>query len=221
MARVPLKHRVEEPLIASAVSKQFGKQRRAVLAEIRKDVPQMDDLFWEEHRESMIAALTPILIGIYDRSVRVTLSAKQELIGELATRAIRWAKQYAGELVRGLTNTTQRAVREAVATFISTPGMTVQDLRDMLSFTFSPARAQMIAATETTRAFYEGGKEAAEELRRLGFDPVGVWETARDERVCPICAPLDGLRENPSGGWGPNSERPPAHPNCRCGIGYE
>lgn len=37
------------------------------------------------------------------------------------------------------------------------------------------------------------------------------WITARDERVCPICRPMDGkvtlLDTN---------DRPPAHPNCRC-----
>lgn len=222
MARVPLVRRVEEALFAKVVSKHLSKQRRAVLAEIRKDVPQMDELFWEQHREAMIADLTPILVDIYDKSVGVTVGQiKQEFIGELATRAVRWARQYAGELVRGLTNTTQRAVREAVATFISTPGMTFTDLKDMLSQTFSPGRAEMIAVTETTRAFYEGGKEAVEEIRRVGFDMVGIWRTAVDDRVCPICSPLEGLQENPSGGFGPQNLTPPAHPRCRCDIAYE
>jgi hypothetical protein len=38
-----------------------------------------------------------------------------------------------------------------------------------------------------------------------------VWRTAADERVCPVCGPLDGM-EWPSD-VGP---QPPAHPNCRC-----
>ena len=38
-----------------------------------------------------------------------------------------------------------------------------------------------------------------------------VWRTAADERVCPVCGPLDG-QEWP-GDAGP---QPPAHPNCRC-----
>lgn len=38
-----------------------------------------------------------------------------------------------------------------------------------------------------------------------------VWRTAADERVCPVCGPLDG-QEWPSDA-GP---MPPAHPNCRC-----
>ena len=37
------------------------------------------------------------------------------------------------------------------------------------------------------------------------------WATAEDERVCPECAPLDGLV------W-PDGEgsAPPLHPSCRC-----
>jgi len=42
--------------------------------------------------------------------------------------------------------------------------------------------------------------------------------TAEDEKVCPVCAPLDGKIKK-DGGWmskGTLIERPPAHPNCRC-----
>lgn len=52
----------------------------------------------------------------------------------------------------------------------------------------------------------------------VGDGLVPIWTTARDDRVCPICGPLDGRRYEiwretfPSG--------PPAHPNCRCGLIY-
>lgn len=39
------------------------------------------------------------------------------------------------------------------------------------------------------------------------------WLTARDERVCPICAPRDGKRYTLDT-W----ERPPIHPQCRCSL---
>lgn len=39
------------------------------------------------------------------------------------------------------------------------------------------------------------------------------WLTARDERVCPICAPRDGKRYTLDT-W----ERPPIHPQCRCTL---
>ena len=218
MARISLVRRIEEARFSKAISGELNKQRIAVLKEVSKDLPQMDALFWEEHRESMIAAIVPILVEIYDKSVGAVLTIKQELIGDLASRAIRWARAYAGDLVRGITRTTQRAVREAVATFISTPGLTVRDLREMLSTTFGSSRAQTIAVTEFTRAHFEGTREAAEEIRKVGFEMVGIWRTAVDDRVCPICGPLEGVREV-GGTWG--GYRPPAHPNCRCDIAYE
>lgn len=226
MARISLVRRIEEPQFAKIIAKELNKQRKAVLAEVKKDLPQMDELFWEEHRESMTAAIIPTLVGIYDRAVGTTLGntpMKQEPIGDLASRAVRWARQYAGELTRGITRTTQRVVRDSVATFISTPGMTTGDLTDMLSTTFGAARAQTIAVTEFTRAHFEGTREAADEARRVGFQMVGIWLTAADELVCPICAPLEGVKET-SGTWiHPDGEayRPPAHPNCRCDIAYE
>lgn len=221
MARISLVRRIEEPQFAKIIAKELNKQRIAVIKEVNKDLPQLDALFWEEQRESMIAAVMPPLIGIYDRSVGAVLSLtpmKQGLIGNLASRAVRWAKQYAGELVRGITRTTQRTVRDAVADFISTPGLTVSDLKDMLSTTFGASRARTIAVTEFTRAHFEGTREAAEEIRKVGFEMIGIWRTAVDDRVCPICAPLEGVREV-GGTW--SGYQPPAHPNCRCDIAYE
>jgi len=43
------------------------------------------------------------------------------------------------------------------------------------------------------------------------------WVTSRDERVCPICRPLDGKVVNINAGFG-NVRYPPAHINCRCFV---
>lgn len=49
-------------------------------------------------------------------------------------------------------------------------------------------------------------------LRRL-LRPIVYtrWVTARDERVCPECGPLDGLVWEATAG-----PSPPLHVNCRC-----
>jgi SPP1 gp7 family putative phage head morphogenesis protein len=68
-------------------------------------------------------------------------------------------------------------------------------------------RMELIARTEVLRAHNQG---------RIKFhDQVGIkrleWMTMLDERVCPVCGPLDGqvfeTRKFPP---------QPAHPNCRC-----
>ena len=54
-------------------------------------------------------------------------------------------------------------------------------------------RATLIARTEIIRAHAEGQLDAFE---RLGVEKVGVaveWSTAGDDRVCPLCQPLEGI----------------------------
>ena len=226
MARISLIRQIEEPRFARVIAKQFNLQRRAVLEEVKKDMPQIDDLFWEEHSNNLISAILPMLIGIYDRAAARTIGQtpmKQDLIGAIASRAARWARRYAGELIPGLMRNTRDTVREALVSFVSTPGMLIRDFADMLDPIFGTNRAMTIAVTEFTRAHFEGQAALAEEVGRVGFQMIGIWLTANDERVCQICGPLNGTRESNVGSrqWGPDNISPPAHPNCRCDIGYE
>jgi hypothetical protein len=95
--------------------------------------------------------------------------------------------------------------------------LTMGDLRNMLSQTFGPVRADMISATEVTRAAVQGELAFIEELRKEGVVLVARWQTNADELVCPICTPLNGTLDwanlYPSG--------PPAHVRCRCWINHE
>ena len=86
-------------------------------------------------------------------------------------------------------------------------------LIDSLAPAFGTQRASLIASTEVTRAFAEAN--------RIAYDESGVvtayqWQTAADERVCPICGPLHGKQAQKGQRF--NGLFPPAHPNCRCWI---
>lgn len=73
-------------------------------------------------------------------------------------------------------------------------------------------RAETIARTEIVRAHAEGQLEALEDL---GVEEVGVtveWDTAGDYKVCPLCAPLQGVVLKLSEAKG----MIPRHPSCRC-----
>lgn len=75
-------------------------------------------------------------------------------------------------------------------------------------------RAQTIARTEIIRAHAEGQLDA---LEQMGVEEVGVmveWSTAGDDRVCPLCQPLEGvvLKIKEARGIIPR------HPNCRCSF---
>ena len=75
-------------------------------------------------------------------------------------------------------------------------------------------RAEGIARTEIIRAHAEGQLEA---LDQLGVEDVGVaveWSTVGDEKVCPKCAPLEGIVLKLAEARG----MIPRHPNCVVGA---
>ena len=138
-----------------------------------------------------------------------------------------WARQYAGQLINDLNETTARVLREAIAGWIDNE-LTYDDLLKEIGDAFGPERAERIASTEITRAYANGS--------RLGWQQSGVitemtWATAQDERVCPICGALEGQVVKVEGGQfvhpgGEGKERwagtvypePPAHVRCRCWL---
>lgn len=125
-----------------------------------------------------------------------------------------WASRHSGELIRGINRTTQGRVQTAVSDFFENAD-TLPDLRRELTPIFGERRAQTIAQTETTQAAAEGAE--------IGFRASGVvekwtWATAADERVCPICAPLEGVTVNVGDEFAPGIKKPYAHVNCRCWV---
>lgn len=132
----------------------------------------------------------------------------------ISEEAQRWAESYSYDLVRGLDNTTRKLVSQSISTYTSTPGMTRGDLERLLAPAFGESRASAIAVTEVTRAYSEATNEHQRALETEGVSMRRVWQTLRDDLVCPICGPLNGMPEDdweiafPGG--------PPAHVNCRC-----
>ena len=91
-------------------------------------------------------------------------------------------------------------------------------------------RAFMIARTELAFAYNQGAYFGTLQAREQGLLPemVKVWATSADERVCPVCGGLDGVRREleedfpfPTRLTDPQVRKTaPAHPNCRCAVKY-
>lgn len=77
-------------------------------------------------------------------------------------------------------------------------------------FDVSESRAKLIARDQVGKFYADLSRARQESLGVTQF----IWRTDRDERVCPICGPLEGetftWADAPEGGPGQ------AHPNCRC-----
>lgn len=113
----------------------------------------------------------------------------ETVLEEALMDVIQWAVRKAALTAQGIDETTRRAVAREIAAWIES-GQPLEELVKRLSRWFDVTRARRIAATEVTRAFAIGMKTY---WRRTGIVAKVRWNTANDERVCPICAPLGGL----------------------------
>jgi hypothetical protein len=113
---------------------------------------------------------------------------------------------------------TRDYIARAVAAWQRMPGADRAELVAMIEPVVGATRAETVAITAATEAAAAGVRTYRDGLRsEYGLEYVMVWETANDERVCPICGALHSKRE---GDWNGLSN-PPAHPRCRCGVRLE
>lgn len=166
--------------------------------------------------EALLAALLLSLIGAATTSAlqRAGALGVELSIDALNREASRWASTYSYNLVRGINETTRQAISSAVQMYAQTPGMSVDDVARLLQPTFGEARSRMIATTEITRAYSQAAQITQDELQRQGLATQQRWITWRDDRVCPICAPLHNRLD-----WQAEfAYGPPAHVSCRCWL---
>lgn len=91
-------------------------------------------------------------------------------------------------------------------------------------------RALTIAQTESAFAYNKGADEGiwqAQEQNLIG-EVKKRWSTSGDDRVCDICAALEGVEIDMDGEFGfrgralfaGQKRLPPAHPRCACAVEY-
>ena len=212
------------------IARLLGKYNRGQLEkllEMMGNSPSLTKIppeFWTESQQALAAELLPF-------SEQVYLEAAQRVIEEMPIGvnwqlvnqgAADWASRYMDDLVMEISKTTERGIGQAVSRYF-TDAETMGDLESALSVmkdrfgnVYGPIRAEMIAVTEVTRAAAQGELAVASELRKEGIEMRKVWQTNKDELVCPICGPLQGQEE---GVWRQSApDGPPAHPRCRCSL---
>jgi hypothetical protein len=187
-----------EDKLAALIDKLFAAQAKKIrqhvepLAVGRKAVPKVPlDVFTDKEIE---AAILSILITMAQAGISI-FDSQVEIGFDLAVfnaAAVEWARNHAGLLITQINNTTLKAVQEAIALFLETPGMTLGQLMDMLPF--GEVRSRLIAVTETTNAFAQSELIAAKKLQKEFPDVIveRIWFTNNDPEVCVICRGLDG-----------------------------
>jgi len=169
----------------------------------------------------LLAFVIEDLNDIYvDRAVQFSNSAGDAIPikpNDIATAATQWAKEYGYTLIQGLVSTTEKIVQSAIAYSMGNEGATLGRVMEMLEPAFGRQRAMAIAVTETTRANAQAMR-GLQEHYAASYQVLmtRVWQTNRDELVCPVCGPL---HNKPEKYWSDRfPDGAPAHPYCRCGI---
>ena len=201
-----------EDELAAALAGEMGPYMQAVAEQIvngqSPDTRNMDDRI-----------LVLILLALIGAATANTLQRGAALgvslsIDDINRAAQTWARDYSFNVVRGINETTRQAISNAVQQYASTPGMTVDDVARLLEPTFGQRRASTIATTEITRAYSQAAQITQGQLADRGVITKQRWVTWRDDRVCPICAPLHNTYD-----WDTSFIfGPPAHVNCRCWL---
>ena len=139
------------------------------------------------------------------------------------------AKQ-AAEVARANIEAAKEIVDAAGKGWATTPPSKA-NVEEVLTQAIGPARDATTAATEVTKAAVGGTNGVKPVVEDRGYNLITRWRTEKDDRVCPVCRPLDNkvpdlwepvLRTLVApGGTRAISQivangGPPAHPNCRC-----
>jgi SPP1 gp7 family putative phage head morphogenesis protein len=174
-----------------------------------------DPLFWNEERELLLKFLFPFLLdsikaGALHAFDEIAAQADLGIAWDLINEAvINWANQYTASVVSQISKTSMAAFLDAFEPWVRS-GEPLSSLIDALTPFYGAVRAEMVAVTETTRAYAQGNLAT--------WKATGVVEgfnvmTSEDELVCPICSAKQAGNPYPV-----DAEVPAYHVNCRCWI---
>lgn len=116
--------------------------------------------------------------------------------------------------LKGVTDAMGQQMSRVLATGLSRgegPAKISRELRKVLT-KMKKTRADTIARTEVIAAHAEGQLDSFERLGVTEVTLMAEWSTAGDDKVCELCAPLEGAVMTIAEARG----LLPRHPNCRC-----
>lgn len=132
--------------------------------------------------------------------------------------AIAWAQEHAGELAVGISDTTEQAIKDAVANALAGDGVDAA-YDDILAAVGDEDRAEMIARTEVMDAANEGLAQSWDQAQEEGLLPDNTMkEWIATSEACPECDDVDGEQVALDDDFSVGDD-PPLHPNCRCTMG--
>jgi len=132
---------------------------------------------------------------------------------DLLTEGLEFAGREGATLIGRISGTDRKYI-DKIRAQLQAGEITEDAATEMIARAFGKVRASTIAVTETAVGLAGSSFALQADLEAQGVQTVQRWLTAEDERVCPICGPLDHMTEDAWLAEFPTG--PPAHVNCRC-----
>lgn len=205
--------------LESKLARVLGRDLRSELNKLMDflgDPPRLENVpndYWQTGWRDIQQDVEPLLVDTFLRQAEglmtdISIGVDWDLVNQAAAS---WSGRHTESILSQMFNRRYDHLNEVIPRFYN-EGWNLGQLRTELERWYSPVRADMIATTETTRAAVEGERALIEQIYRdSGVRMIPIWQTANDERVCPVCGPKH--RQPITDG-----EYPPAHPRCRCWV---
>lgn len=217
-----------EAELASKMKRLSKRHRKKIYNAIKQygGLNLIPGTFWLELQKEMEEEAAALLLLIFIAAHEIT----SEYLGvdrseeQVRTKAEQYAKARAASVAEAhIQHTADRLRKHIEASREQITNITgeAEAVKEKLSTVLGDERAEGVAVTETTSGISGGQIGSAEDyLEDHPDDAIRyIWRTEKDERVCPICAPLHGKRQEVWAELFPGG--PPAHPNCRCELVLE
>lgn len=148
--------------------------------------------FWELERKRLWSEFSDLLMDTMLQGASNGLPLLPAALRPLVSwdvvneSALAFLRGYKSDILDAIDLVTEKQARQVITEWARI-GSPLDVLRTQLAPIFGTARARSIAATEVTRMFAKGNLLLWEST---GVVEAKVWQTARDEMVCPLCGPL-------------------------------
>lgn len=183
-------------------------------------VANASDPAWEAEQQLMTIAVLQILTDV----TALGVAAGEDIYGRplafdsLDHAIMQSARKQTANLVKGVTDTTRKLIREAVAQSIALGENSMLATQRLIGIIDNPIRAQLIAQTEPVNAYQNGFSRYAK--------ATGAIQKTWDGLIgaCNICSPLIGTTIDIDESFvlanGTELQHPAGHPRCRCSLIY-
>ena len=237
-ARFDAATKAQEPTWRAAVAAQLERDRDEIarlatehLATTKQDDPPADagaflralgDYLTGPAKTAWREVVAPLIASTGEAAVRRIATELPVAWDVLQPGLLDYTEREAAWLITQVTDTTRQAVRDALAA-----GLEAGDGIDALAArirssdaAFGPARAELIARTETTRVTNGAQRESlAAYASSEGVTVLKTWLATRDSRTRDEHRALDGTTVGIDQAF-PNGLQAPGEPNCRCTLIY-